>query len=527
VDPDGYDVFGDNYSPSISADGRYVAFESAGNILVPDDFNFASDIFVHDRQTGLTTRVSVASDGTEADGESFTPAISADGRYVVFGSYATNLVGGDSNGLYDVFVHDRQTRQTTRVSKAPGRAQANGFSYAPTLSADGRFVGFESYASNLVTGDTNRQNDVFVHDRQTGRTTRVSVASGGIQADGYSYSPTLSANGRFVAFYSSATNLVTGDTNAKEDVFVHDRQTRRTTRVSVASDGKEANGESYSPSLSADGRYVTFESSAVNLVTGDSNRLDDVFVHDRQTRRTTRVSVASDGKEANGESYSHISSADGRFVAFFSSATNLVAEDTNATGDIFIHDRQTRQTTRVSVNSGGRQADGYSYAPSLSADGRSVVFESYAANLIPVDTNEFQDVFVRDRLFDKTTSTDLALAATDAPDPAQRGKILTYAFTLTNKGANQATGATLVDVLSSNLDLDSVTPSQGSCNKAHVLVCRLGNLAKDKRAKVIITTKVRSNAPTGTLGNTANTMANTSDPNQANNTKAVKSTVQP
>jgi Tol biopolymer transport system component len=384
--------------PSISADGRYVVFGSAASNLVPGDSNGHNDVFVHDRQTGQTTRVSVASDGSQGNGESYGHAVSADGRYVAFTSYATNLVPGDTNGSWDTFIHDRLTSQTTRVSVASDGTQGNsGSIWSPTISADGRYVAFASYATNLVPGDTNGQRDVFIHDRQTGETTRVSVSSNGTQGNSASWTPTISADGRYVAFESYATNLVPGDTNYKFDIFVHDRQTGQTTRVSVASDGAQGNGSSWNSAISADGRYVAFGSASSNLVVGDTNEAYDVFVHDRQTGQTTRVSVASDGAQGNGESGNPSISVDGRFVAFRSDSSNLVTGDTNGRMDVFVHDRQTGQTTRVSVASDGTQGNHESHTPSLSADGRYVSFVSYATNLVVGDTNSETDVFVHDR----------------------------------------------------------------------------------------------------------------------------------
>src|SRR6266404_4977766 len=251
-----------------------------------------------------TERVSVTSGGTEGNGASLGSALSADGRFVAFDSAATDLVAGDTNGVSDVFVHDRQTGTTERVSVASGGAQGDGssgligFAFPPALSADGRFIAFISSATSLVAGDTNGATDVFVHDRQTGTTARVSVASGGTQANNVSSYPALSADGRFVAFQSDATNLVVDDTNGATDVFVHDRQTGATERVSVASGGgTQGNGNSGGffafPALSADGRLVAFQSDATNLVAVDTNGATDVFVHDRQTGTTERVSVAS------------------------------------------------------------------------------------------------------------------------------------------------------------------------------------------------------------------------------------------
>src|SRR5438034_1099294 len=243
-----------------------------------------------------TERVSVASGGTtEGNDTSLGSALSADGRFVAFTSAAPDLVAGDTNGVSDVFVHDRQTGATERVSVDSAGTQGNGESTDVALSADGRFVAFTSAAPDLVTGDTNGVADVFVHDRQTGTTERVSVDSAGTQANGAGTGVALSADGRFVAFTSAAPDLVAGDTNGAADVFVHDRQTGRTERVSVDSAGTQANGASCGGALSADGRFVAFASAAPDLVAGDTNGAADVFVHDRQTGTTERVSVDSAG----------------------------------------------------------------------------------------------------------------------------------------------------------------------------------------------------------------------------------------
>jgi Tol biopolymer transport system component len=387
----------DSADPRISADGRFVAFVSTATNLVAGDGNGKTDVFVHDRQTGQTTRVSVSSAGTEADGSSFAPSISSEGRYVAFSSQATNLVGSDANGKTDVFVHDRQTAQTTRVSISSGAAEADGASGSQSISADGRYVAFSSNATNLVAGDTNGKADIFVHDRQTGQTSRVSISSAAAESNGDSLVSSISADGRYVAFTSGATNLVSGDTNGTDDIFVHDRQTGQTARVSVSSAATEADDDSYTPSISADGRYVSFYSYATNLVSADTNGKADVFVHDRQTGQTTRVSVSSAAAEANDHSDLPAISPDGRYVAFYTGATNLVADDSNGHEDIFLHDRQTGRTTRISVSSDGVEANGPSYTPSVSADGRQVVFYSGATNLVPGDTNAKDDIFVRDR----------------------------------------------------------------------------------------------------------------------------------
>jgi Tol biopolymer transport system component len=274
---------------------------------------------------------------------------------------------------------------TERVSVGPGGAQGNGESSQPALSADGRFVGFQSFATNLVPDDTNRSGDAFVRDRQTGVTTRVSVGPGGAQANFFSAAPALSADGRIVAFGSVASNLVPGDSNDIFDVFVRDLRTGVTRRVSVGPGGAQANGESFAGplSLSADGRFVAFDSRASNLVLRDTNGVQDVFVRDRRADVTRRVSVGRGGAQANGFSSGAAISADGRFVAFFSEASNLVPGDTNGVLDAFVRDRRTDVTRRVSVGRGGAQANSFSAGAAISADGRFVAFISDASNLVP------------------------------------------------------------------------------------------------------------------------------------------------
>ena len=388
-----------NASPPISADGRYVAFASIASNLVPGDTNGTDDVFVRDLRSGTTERVSVATDGSQGNSYSESPAISADGRYVAFVSGASNLVPGHPNDFEDVFVRDRQSGTTQRVNVATDGTEANNGSFSPAISADGRYVAFESYGSNLVPGDTNDLGDVFVRDLRSGTTQRVSVATDGTQGNrlsGGHFGPAISADGRYVAFESAASNLVAGDTNHTTDVFVRDLRSGTTQRVSVATGGTQANRNSDSPAISADGRYVAFDSYGSNLVPGDTNENYDVFVRDRQSGTTERVSVATDGTQANNDNYSPAISADGRYVTFQSDASNLVPGDTNGTWDVFVRDRQSGTTQRVNVATDGTQANSGSDSPAISADGRYVAFASYASNLVPGDTNHSEDVFVRD-----------------------------------------------------------------------------------------------------------------------------------
>jgi Tol biopolymer transport system component len=348
-----------------------------------------------------TVRVSVDSLGQQANAISAACSISQDGRLVAFESDASNLVPGDTNGCSDIFIHDLLTGATGRVSVDSQGAQANGPSRIAAISADGRFVAFESDATNLVAGDTNGTTDVFVHDNQTGATTRVSVSSQGGEGDRWSGSPVISLDGRMVVFLSPATNLVAGDTNASIDVFLHDAQTGETSRMSVNSQGEEANQNCYSPAISADGKLVAFMSLATNLVQGDTNNRPDVFVHDPKTGATTRASVNSQGDQADGFSDHPALSADGRMVAFDSAADNLVPGVSS--GGVFLHDRSSGETTFVSFNSDGDQAHGGTDYPAVSADGRFVVFRSDADNLAPCDANATSDIFVRDREGAETT----------------------------------------------------------------------------------------------------------------------------
>jgi Tol biopolymer transport system component len=389
------------YWLALSSDGRYVAFVSFATNLVAGDTNDCADVFVRDRRRGTTERVSVDSAGIQGNDGSYGPSISADGRYVAFESFSTNLMPGDTNSSWDVFVHDRQSGITVPVSIGSAGALANDSSYGPSISADGRFVAFSSYASNLVPGDTNGPNesDVFVRDLQNMVTERVSVDSAGAQANGSSYGASISVDVRYVAFQSEATNLVPGDTNGASDIFVRDRQSGTTERVSVDSAGIGGNFHSIGASISADGRYVAFSSRADNLVPGDTNFVWDIFVHDRLSGTTERVSLDSAGSQVSGNSDSPFISADGRCVAFTSNAIDLVAGgDVNAyLADVYVRDRQLGVTSRESVDSAGVQGNDESRATAISPDGRYVAIYSDADNLVQGDTNAARDVFLRDR----------------------------------------------------------------------------------------------------------------------------------
>jgi Tol biopolymer transport system component len=354
-----------------------------------------------------TERVNVSTGGSEADGSTARGSVSASGWFVVFASKADNLARRDRNGVEDVFVRNRHTGRTLRVSVSSSGREGDGDSHFPSIDADGHRVAFRSVAANLVRRDRNGLEDAFVHDLRSGSTERVSVGVAGEEPNGPTLAASISGNSRVVAFTSSASNLVRRDTNGQLDVFVRDLVRLRTTRVSVGPGNREADGPSDALSISRDGRVVAFRSFATNLVRGDTNGMPDIFVRDIKRRSTRRVNISSSGSQANAETFRGMVSSDGRFVGFRSRASNLVPGDTNDALDVFVRDRARRQTVRVSVATDGAQADAGAFTryvgdnlfmsrPFLSGDGRFVAFSSRAANLVPGDTNRFPDVFVHD-----------------------------------------------------------------------------------------------------------------------------------
>lgn len=381
--------------PSISADGRYVAFSSHATNLVPGDTNQRIDIFVRDLFTGHVVRASVGPGGVQTNQPSGQPRISGNGRYVAFSSGADNLVAGDNNNQPDVFVRDLKAGVTRLVSVGIGGARANGDNAAPTLSADGRYIAFISSASNLVAGDTNGTADVFVRDMQAGVTTRISVATGGGQSNGFSDGPSMSADGRFVAFASGATNLVSGDTNGFIDIFLRDRTAATTKRISLGAGGVQANGPVSQAAISANGKYVAFVSEASNLVATDTDTNGDVVRRSLVTGTNTQVSFRTDNLPGSFATEPAIS-ANGNLVAF-TTASDLVPADTNSNQDVYLRNVSAGTNELISVDQSGGGAGLDTANASISAEGHRVVFTSSVATLVVGDTNNTQDVFVRCR----------------------------------------------------------------------------------------------------------------------------------
>jgi Tol biopolymer transport system component len=345
-----------------------------------------------------TQRISVSSADVQADSSSFASAPSGNGKLIAFDSAATNLVANDTNVTQDVFVRNKKAGKTSIVSIRSNGAQANGPSSTPDISESGRYVVFQSNATNLVANDGNGVTDIFIRDRNKDKTKRVSTRSNGGEANGPSLQPSISADGRYLAFASSASNLVSGDSNGQFDVFVKNLKNGKVTRVSERSNGTQGNGTSSDPSISPDGRHVVFTAAATNLVPDDSNGAADVFFHTRSSKKTIRVSVASNGAQGDGVSFIPTVS-NGKIVAFVSGATNLVPNDTNAAVDVFVRNVGSKQTRRMSVSNAGIEGNlgSGNSAPALSEDGRYIVFPSDATNLVGSDTNAVTDIFRRDR----------------------------------------------------------------------------------------------------------------------------------
>ncbi|MCB2189885.1 MAG: hypothetical protein KQJ78_26015 [Deltaproteobacteria bacterium] len=393
---------------AVSGDGRHVAFNSLASNLVSGDTNGAFDVFVRDRLTGITTRVSVSSSGGEADQESWNPSISRDGRYVVFASNATNLITGDVNAKSDVFLHDRVTGSTLRVSQTPAGAGGNGDSVSAAISGDGRYVAFQSHATNLTSDvDVNvTMADVFVYEVATGVIVRASVNTAGVAADHQATYPSISHDGRYVSFNSYSSNLspLVPDTSV-DHIYRRDLVAGVTDLVSQSTGGVAGNAISRYSSISGDGQYVAYQSEADNLVTGDTNGLRDIFVRDFVWDQTYRASTDASGNQGTGGGafpacQRPAISADSLLVTFYSSFTNLVPGDTNGTWDVFVKNIFTDAIERVNLAPGGGQANGGAGGLGISAGGAHVGFQSNATNLVAGDTNGFWDTFATSPVMD-------------------------------------------------------------------------------------------------------------------------------
>jgi uncharacterized repeat protein (TIGR01451 family) len=525
---DGSSVAGDHLGDygDMTPDGRFVVFASSASNLVPGDTNGVGDVFVRDRRTAVTERVSVGPRGAEGDGDSnfagisTAPTISDDGRFVAFKSDASNLVKGDRNGLTDVFVHDRAAGTTERIS-------GDGGGDNPGIGPDGRFVAFETFDF-----DDDFARDIYLRDRATGTIERVSVSHDGSEIFSPSEDPVVASapDGRpIVAFASGAANLVPED-GTNIDVFVRDLSgpAPTTELVSVSSDEQPA-GEfdtSRDPSISSDGRFVAFESDAQNFTAAaHTDAFADIFVRDRQEGTTELASPSGGGGEASGQSEDPEISADGRFVAFASFASDLIPGTPDPDGalvrDAFVRDLAAASTVLISVNSAHEHAARAGFhddvgAGPVSADGLVTVIGTQADNLFAGDRNGVNDVYVSDR----RPAADLSLAKADAPDPVAPRAPLTYTLVATNNGPNAAPDAILLDTLPAGVTFVSASP--GCTHEAGKVDCALGTLAPGDSATVTITVTPKAR---GVITNTATVGSAAPDPDRSDNTATTATTV--
>jgi cytochrome c556 len=379
----------------ISGDGLFVAFDSTATNLGTDN-NAQQDVFVRDVANGTTELISKSTSGALGDRYSYVCDISETGRYVLFGSDATNFVTGHTGNLFDLFVRDRQLNTTTLVSMSTAGVQGDGDTGCGSISADGRYIAFHSGAANLDV-DIDGTSDIFLRDRTNNTTTLISKSSGGTQGNGSSGFPDISADGSTVVYESVATNLVTGDTNAVQDIFAYDVATSTTTRVSVTSAEAQVAGLSEIAHVSGDGSLVTFVSYAQTIVPGKTSTAGDIIMRDTVTGTTTRVSVSSTGTEANSSSYYHDISADGNTIVFQSEASNLTTPAAAGNTNIFVHDIGTGETTQVSISTGGIPSGDFNQGPRVSDDGTRICFLSDDSALVAGDTNGVRDVLLHDR----------------------------------------------------------------------------------------------------------------------------------
>ncbi len=408
------DADGASRGSVMSADGRYVVFHSEATTLDARDPDVTADVYVRDRLTGTTILLSINNDGDKGNFDSFWPAISGNGRFVVFSSFASNLVPGDTNNTSDVFLVDRDADSNgvfdeaggvllQRVSRAGDGSQANAFSAEATISADGRYVAFASDADNLAPDDTNLVSDIFLYEVATGAVERASVGGNGAQANDMSYEPFLSSDGRYATFLSSADNIASGDNNGVywrgADIFVRDRIARSTVLISISTSGAGGNGRSEQAAMSSDGRYVVFVSGSDNLVPNDINGAADIFLHDRDIdgngvfdeagrSSTERISIGLDDSE-----WPSISD-DGRYVAFQSRAT--ASRDSSPVWNVFVRDRSARLTTPVRVVGDASTDMEDSIWPSINGNGRYVAFSADTAKSSGGEADDMIGIFIYD-----------------------------------------------------------------------------------------------------------------------------------
>ena len=506
---------------SVSADGTRVAFFSVATNLDPSDPDGLGDIYVKDLTTGDLTLASTSDTGVKGNGSSFEPAISADGTKVAFSTEATNLDPADTDSLGDVYVKDLTTGDITLASTNDAGVKGNVGSGGLSLSADGTKVVFMSLATNFDPTDTDGFWDLYVKDITTGDITLASTGDAGAKGNDNSIAPSISADGTRVAFESNATNFDPVDSEFPLDVYVKDLVTGSITIASTDDAGLKGDGVSFQVSLSGDGNRVAFMSNATNLDPANTDGFQDVYVKDLTTGDITLASTDDAGVKGNSSSFDPSISADGTRVAFDSQSTNLEPTDPDDVIDVFVKDLETGDITLASTDDAGVKGNGQSFFPSLSADGSRVGFQSIATNLDPADTDADEDVYVKE--FGAAPGTDLLVVKADDPDPVRQGQSLTFSLTVASRGTDAATGVRLTDTLPAGVTFASASPSQGSCSElGGVVTCELGNMAGGAFAAVEIV--VTPNEP-GVVTNRAEITSEQTDTHPTNNVDTEDTTV--
>ncbi|MCP4419135.1 MAG: DUF11 domain-containing protein [Chloroflexi bacterium] len=437
----GVEADGSSYFLSLSEDASVVTFGSFVSNWAPDqiDINYV-DIFVRDRIANTTTKISVGSGGGVADQRSFDPFISADGRYISFTSYATNLVAGDTNrhapiddGL-DVFLYDRVSGLLQRVSLTSKGTQIDKNSVGH-VSPDNRYVIFTSNGNGIIQGDVTNpkyRSAIYKRDLQTGEIERITKTADGGFPNGGVGGAEESYDGRYIVYISDTSDIV-WDTNGERDVMLYDSFTDQTTLISKPIGGGQSNGLSNPARITPDGRYIAFRSFATNLVPGDTNGQSDIFVYDTLMDTMEIVSVSSSGVLGNGESKDPAICGNGRFVAFTSEATNLVPLPHNGERQVYIHDRVTH-TTFLGSGTDTFMGNGRAHRSTLSSDCSTIGFATDANNIVSGDTNGMRDLFVGDII----VSANMDSSTITASGITNPGNVITYTFTLKNLGTETA-----------------------------------------------------------------------------------------
>lgn len=412
---------GSSLNPKLNNSGRYLVFDSTATDLVADDTNGYRDIFIVDRNSYSTALISLDKDGELANDDSLQPSITSDGRYVLYHSKATDLVDDfdSSASVINIFLYDRSSKTTTQITLDTDGNAPNGDSTNGSISSDGKYIVFQSAASDLVAEDTNSATDIFLYKVSDKTITRISLDSDGNNADDDSSYPCISSDGAYVAYQSLASDIFSGDTNEKSDVFLYDTSAKTTTRISNDAQGNNADGDSLRPAISADGKKIVFDSDATDLVSGDTNNNRDVFLYSVADATNTRISLDINKNNSDGHSISATISADGKLVAFMSDATDLVSGDDNNTAtdgnyDLFLYDSGDESIIRVSETHDGSNSDGSCSSATIDEDGTTVAFASNATNLVPNDDNELSDIFVYDADCPSDSDSDSTSNCTDA-----------------------------------------------------------------------------------------------------------------